>query len=931
MKVRARSVFGPFFVQKGNSRRAAKRKTKTTHYAAERLESRLLLSTSWKFPSSGDWDNPSDWTNGIPTAGEDVTVPLIGTYTITHGASSADSFGSLTSTVSTVTIALTNGSLIQTGSATTPASQVSSTFTMTGGTLSVAGGTFTASGATTLSNANLSATSGGQIFFPEATTYTSTYYGNTIQASGAGSLINLSALTSFGGGSGGDTTIAPSTGGEIDLSGVINGATNITVADATSTLGVAGITQLNGVNLTLSSTPTLNFVNVTSLTSTNLSVSGGGKVLFPKPTTYTSTYYGNTIQASGAGSLINLSSLTSFGGGSGGDTTIAPSTGGEIDLAGVINGATNITVADATSTLGIGGVTQLNGVNLTLSSTPTLNFADVTSLNSTNLSVSRGGKVLFPKPTTYASTYYGNTIQASGVGSLINLSALTSFGGGSGGDTTIAPSTGGEIDLSGVINGATNITVADASSTLGVAGITQLNGVNLTLSSTPTLNFVDVTSLTSTNLSVSGGGKVVFDKRTTYTSTYYGNTIQASGKNSLINLSELSTFGGGTGGDTTIAPSTGGEIDLAGVINGATNITVADALSTLGVAGITQLNGVNLTLSSTLTLNFANVTSLTNTNLSVSGGGKVLFPKPTTYTSTYYGNTIQASGTGSLINLSALTSFGGGNGGTTTISASTGGEIDLAGPISGSVQITVATGGIVKSGPTDSSTTVNISGTGSILEFNPGANVYSVSSFSMTGGTLDLANNELLISYGSTDPSPTILSELATGSNDGAWNGTGIMSSTAAANHLHYGVAFADGADGFVKGITSGTIELKYDLIGDVNLDGEVNGTDFGFVAAYFGMHVTDGWAEADFNYDGVVNGTDFSLLAGNFGKTTVGIAVEVPTITTAPSSALSNSATQTLQQATAKPGEVLIESDTAGISKKGKTSHRRVGKLSGS
>jgi len=58
-----------------------------------------------------------------------------------------------------------------------------------------------------------------------------------------------------------------------------------------------------------------------------------------------------------------------------------------------------------------------------------------------------------------------------------------------------------------------------------------------------------------------------------------------------------------------------------------------------------------------------------------------------------------------------------------------------------------------------------------------------------------------------------------------------------------------------------------YTLLGDANLDGKVNGTDFNLMAANFNQSVTNGWDEGDFNYDGKVNGNDFVLLAANFNQ----------------------------------------------------------------
>jgi hypothetical protein len=59
---------------------------------------------------------------------------------------------------------------------------------------------------------------------------------------------------------------------------------------------------------------------------------------------------------------------------------------------------------------------------------------------------------------------------------------------------------------------------------------------------------------------------------------------------------------------------------------------------------------------------------------------------------------------------------------------------------------------------------------------------------------------------------------------------------------------------------------VAYTLLGDANLDGLVNGSDFNILAANFNQSIT-GWDQGDFNYDGLVNATDFNELAANFNQ----------------------------------------------------------------
>jgi autotransporter-associated beta strand protein len=155
----------------------------------------------------------------------------------------------------------------------------------------------------------------------------------------------------------------------------------------------------------------------------------------------------------------------------------------------------------------------------------------------------------------------------------------------------------------------------------------------------------------------------------------------------------------------------------------------------------------------------------------------------------------------------------------------------------------------------------------------PTSNV-NLTSLSITGnGTLDIGNNHIIINYGGgPDPIASIAAEIANAAFGSAvsvnWTGTGITSSAAAANSNSYGIGYADSADpGNPAGLTSGTIEIMYTLLGDANLDGKVNGTDFAILATHFNQAVTNGWDQGDFNYDGSVNGSDLLLLAANFNK----------------------------------------------------------------
>jgi prepilin-type processing-associated H-X9-DG protein/prepilin-type N-terminal cleavage/methylation domain-containing protein len=160
--------------------------------------------------------------------------------------------------------------------------------------------------------------------------------------------------------------------------------------------------------------------------------------------------------------------------------------------------------------------------------------------------------------------------------------------------------------------------------------------------------------------------------------------------------------------------------------------------------------------------------------------------------------------------------------------------------------------------------------TGGELQLGVGTGITQLSSLVIAGaGVVDIGKNGSMIDYGDgSDPIGAIWQYIANGYNNGGWNGSGIVSSAARSptDGLYYGVGYADGADGVVNGLGSGFIEVKYTLLGDANLDGVVNGSDFSILASNFGQGVTN-WDQGNFLFTSSVNGSDFSVLAANFGQ----------------------------------------------------------------
>jgi hypothetical protein len=135
--------------------------------------------------------------------------------------------------------------------------------------------------------------------------------------------------------------------------------------------------------------------------------------------------------------------------------------------------------------------------------------------------------------------------------------------------------------------------------------------------------------------------------------------------------------------------------------------------------------------------------------------------------------------------------------------------------------------------------------------------------------TLDIVNNALAINFGSpaNDPINTIVGYLQSGYNGGAWTGTsGIVSTSAASSGRVATIGYLDGnidtADSAAVGPNQ--ILVKYTLVGDANLDGIVNFTDFAIVLKNFAQPGTD-WAEGNFEYAAnspSIQGTNFNDFA---------------------------------------------------------------------
>jgi hypothetical protein len=156
--------------------------------------------------------------------------------------------------------------------------------------------------------------------------------------------------------------------------------------------------------------------------------------------------------------------------------------------------------------------------------------------------------------------------------------------------------------------------------------------------------------------------------------------------------------------------------------------------------------------------------------------------------------------------------------------------------------------------------------------------VLAVNSLSVdTTSMLDLTGNDMDISGSNLS---TVNHLVATAYAFGNWTGLGITSSTAAADTTRTTAVAViqnnqDGTPLFSSAKTfdglapnPGDVLVKFTYVGDANLSGAVDGSDYGLIdAGYASAGGLTGWLNGDFNYDGVVDGTDYTLIDNTFNN----------------------------------------------------------------
>jgi autotransporter-associated beta strand protein len=393
------------------------------------------------------------------------------------------------------------------------------------------------------------------------------------------------------------------------------------------------------------------------------------------------------------------------------------------------------------------------------------------------------------------------------------------------------------------------------------------------LNSTYTISFT--TPQTTANANVRGGNVTFNLGSTTYTAGAAINIAPNAGEIATLNITAgtlsamtvniggSSAAAGGTGvlavnsGATLNAPTaihvwpggtlrynggaiTSPQIQLSGgILHAVTGVASAVPITTSG--GTIQIDAGVHTLAGSLTT--------TGGTLNKTGAGTLIIAGPQTHTA------------GAILQTSA---------GTTALDTN-------AGSIAAPGTLELIANATTNFNATQNLKSLNIGGGAAVALAAGGARSIKTVTIGLdiaSGAKLDLADNRLIVDYPAASPVQSIHSLLAAGRNDGTWDGPGINTSLAGDAGL-FALGYGEASDlmGLAESETAmwgsqivdaTTILVRYTYDGDANLDGTIDGGDYGVIDNFIQVPDATGYWEGDFNYDGVVDGGDYGVIDNN-------------------------------------------------------------------
>jgi autotransporter-associated beta strand protein len=312
--------------------------------------------------------------------------------------------------------------------------------------------------------------------------------------------------------------------------------------------------------------------------------------------------------------------------------------------------------------------------------------------------------------------------------------------------------------------------------------------------------------------------------------------------------------------------ASGSQVGIYGLSGAAMSVPAVQSYAN----AVQVLSPANIDVEGSLTASLGNL-SIAGTQLTLTGpASSSLAFGPTTLT----GNATFNPDTGTSLSLGAV----GETSGPRNLTKIGPGTLTLTAADSYTGTTTVSTGNLVANVtgalPINGPVSIGAMGTVTLAQSSPSFTTTTGLITIANGGVLNISNNTLFINYGApaSDPITQVRQQLTNGYNAGTWTGAAsassgtIRSSAAALNPGTYNVGYADSADGSGVNTTPNSIEVKYTLNGDANLNGSTDIFDLNILLPHF--NGTGVWTGGDFTYNGNVDIFDLNALLPNFNQT---------------------------------------------------------------
>jgi CHASE3 domain sensor protein len=669
----------------------------------------LCLGQTITWVGNGDgltWTNPPNWSGNVVPSGINDVVITSGAGT---GVRIASGNISIRSIQCTKALTISNASFTVNAGA----SQLDGPFTIVGnGSLTVngSGTTLTANGLTIAADGNLNSLNGGGLYLPNLFSSTNVDYTTSWKADGAGSLVDVSALTNLVVGYNSRLYLEVYNGGKVDVRQLLT-KTNALIVDAQdaasvvdlsgltgkytcqgnyeaqfkaqdgATVLIPNITQLENATLHLRNTgavstaqltlltnvsvradnATPDFNRVTNINDTSVYAYNGGIARLTNVFQNTVSSYTISWRADGAGSLVDVSALTNLAVGYNSRLYLEAYNGGTVDLQ-RLTSKTNALIVDAQGTDSRVDLSGLAGRYTSLGNyTMQLRAQDGAALVMPNLTQFDQATLIFRNAVMVPTAQINllTNVDLTVDGTAPDFGQVTNIN-----DTSIYAFNGGVARLTNVMRAVMNeYTVT-----------WQANGAG---------SLVDVSALT--NLAVGynsrlyleayNGGTVDLHRLVTKTNALI---VDAQGTDSLVNLSALTGKYSCLGNYTMELKSMDGASVLVPNLTQLENVTLY-LRNTGGVntAQLTLLTNVTVTADKAIP-DFGQVTNINDTAIYAINGGVARLTNVTRTVMNEYTVIWQADGVGSRVDVSTITNLAVNSNSRLYLQAYRGGQLDFS-------------------------------------------------------------------------------------------------------------------------------------------------------------------------------------------------------------------------------------------------------------